>query len=335
MLNVAVIGAGNIARAAHLPAWRAQPDARVTLLVDTRREIAEALGREFEIPRVATAYQEALSDPAIDAVDICLPHHLHQEVALAALAAGKHVLKEKPVALDLAAARDLIAAARTAPGMFMLAENWRYMPVVIAAADLIRSGAPGRPFMLKAAMEFYAHFEPDAWRLRRAEAGGGVLLDSGIHTVAVARMLMGEVAAVSALRGPQVWQDLAPSEDTLGMLARFASGALGLLDFSWRARWPQSRFSFEVFTTESHLSLDLKAGTLAITRGSEREERAYPPSSGFAEEVRHFLDCLRDGGRPLTTALEETRSLAVVLAAYRSVESGRVERPEPIENDGP
>ncbi|MCL4545406.1 MAG: Gfo/Idh/MocA family oxidoreductase [Chloroflexi bacterium] len=330
MLNVALIGAGGIARGAHLPAWRVQPDAEVTLLVDVRLDAAQKLAQEFGIPRVSADVQSAFEDPSIDVVDLCLPHNLHVPMALAALRAGKHVLLEKPIAVNLPSARQIIAASQEAHSIFMQAENWRYQPVSVAAADLLRSGVLGDPFMLKVSMEFYFRSKEGSWRMQREVSGGGVLIDSGIHAVSVARMLMGEIREVIAARGRQIWDELAPSEDTIAILTHFAGGSIGIIDFSWSTHHERSYFGFEVFGTDGSLSFDLASGGLTIIRDGRREERQVPWSSGFTEEIRHFLDCIRDGRQPKTTAVEEARTLAAVLAAYQSVDTRQWTAPESL-----
>ena len=333
MVRIAILGAGSIVQNAHLPAWQAQPDAEVVAIVDIRPDVAERVAREHGIPRWATDYHEVLADPAVDVVDLCLPHHLHAPVAIDCLRAGKHLLIEKPIALDLDSARQMARAADEHGRVLMVGENWRYAPATVEAERLIRGGAVGTPFLLKAAMEF--DFRPQEeqgnWRLQRDQAGGGVLLDSGIHTMAVARAVMGEMTEVTAFRGKQVWPELAPSEDTLGLLARFADGSIGVLDFTWRAQREHYYFAFEVLGTEATVSFDIGTGELALTRDGQREERPQPRSSGFQEEIRHLLDCLRDGTRPRTAGLEEARTLAAILAAYRSVESRRTEPVEAVE----
>ncbi|MBA3414078.1 MAG: Gfo/Idh/MocA family oxidoreductase, partial [Chloroflexia bacterium] len=220
MTRIAILGAGSIVQNAHLPAWRQHADAEVACLVDVRAEVAERVARDHGIPAWSADYRAVLADPTIEAIDLCLPHHLHAPVALECLLAGKHLLIEKPIALDLPSALAVVAAAEEAGRLLMVAENWRYAPATVEAERLIRDGAIGAPFLLKAAMEFYLRpaAAGDNWRLRQDHAGGGVLLDSGIHTMSVARLLMGEMVEVAAVRGKQLWSELAPSEDTLALL---------------------------------------------------------------------------------------------------------------------
>lgn len=335
-MNVAVIGAGGIARAAHLPAWKALESARVArvaMVVDLRRDAADAVAAEFGIPRAASDVRDALDDPTIDAVDICLPHHLHATMALAALAAGKHVLLEKPLAIDAPSARQVVAAADRAAArgtIFMAAENWRYAPVAVESAEIVRSGALGEPVLLRSSLEMRLTLAEGAWRTRRDLSGGGVLLDSGIHAVSVARLLMGEVVGVVAMRGKQLLPALAPAEDTIALLARFADGSCGVLDFSWRSPRRPSRYAFEVIATEGSLKFDVVTGSVEVSRGRGDERRSLDRSNGVREEIRHFAECVRDGRQPRTTARVEAGSLAVVLAAYASLETGAPTVPEDL-----
>lgn len=333
VIRVAILGAGNIVQNRHLPAWKTQSDATVESIVDTRAELAKQVSHEYGIPKWTTDYREVLLDDSIDTVDLCLPHHLHASIGRECLEAGKHLLIEKPIALDLESARKLIKTAETNGRLLMVAENWRYAAVTVEALQVLRSGEIGSPLLLKAAMEF--NFQPrqsndQNWRLQHQNAGGGVLLDSGIHTISVSRLFMGEIMEVSAFRGRQTWPELAPSEDTLAMIARFDNESVGVLDFTWRGHRFEACWAFEVLGSEGTLSFDVFSGRLTVERQGDRVERLQSKSSGFPEEIRYFLDCLQDDTLPRTTGLEEARTLAAVLAAYRSVESGSAETVETV-----
>lgn len=332
MYRVAILGAGGIVQSRHLPAWKEQPDAEVSVIVDTRADIAGQVALEHGIARSETDYRTVLNDDTIDIVDLCLPHHLHAEIGLHCMQAGKHLLMEKPIALDLESARELIRTSEAQGKLLMVAENWRYVPVTVEANRLLQAGEIGTPHLLKAAMEFNNKLESGQtnWRLQRQQAGGGVLIDSGIHTMSVARMLFGEIQQVAAFRGRQTWPELAPSEDTLAMIIQFADESVGTLDFTWRGRRQRPQWSFEVLGSEATLIFDVYSGAMAIERDGEREDRPQPSSYGFMEEIRHFLDCLQSGRHTPTTGYEEARTLAAVIAAYRSAESRRAESVEEI-----
>src|SRR3712207_6870312 len=138
-VRVAVIGAGLVAQRSHLPAYVASEEAELTALVSGRVETAERVAAEFGGPRVLRSWEEAVADPSIDAIDICAPNYLHAPIAVAAARAGKHVLVEKPMAMSVEEADAMVAAAREAGVVLMVAHNLRYVPIY----ETVKRGAAG------------------------------------------------------------------------------------------------------------------------------------------------------------------------------------------------
>ncbi|MGH7627923.1 MAG: Gfo/Idh/MocA family protein, partial [Gemmatimonadales bacterium] len=153
-------------------------------------EHAREFGRRFD-GRAFERVDEALADPAVDAVVIALPHDLQADVAERALRAGKHVLIEKPIAIDMEAGERLVQAAEEAGRCLAVAEEYRLSPLVQAAHSLIRQGLLGRICWAQVAAA--GTYQPEQeWKRRRASMGGGVLIDVGVHYVDVLRFWFGE-----------------------------------------------------------------------------------------------------------------------------------------------
>lgn len=332
MKQVAIVGAGGIS-VAHYNGWKQQPDASLALVVDADEGLARARSEEWGVGRWAKDYQVALEDPDIEAVDLCLPHHLHVPVATDFLRAGKHVLCEKPVARNLAELEALTQVVQGSRSIFMVAENWRHAPAAVKVEELLTAGTIGEPFMLKSCVEFRMRTQtlnrsPFLWRKKPELSGGGVLLDSGIHNVSLTRALLGDPESVIALRGKQVRQELAPIEESLLLLAKFPDGVIGTISFSWMAAWDKGHFDFTVMGSEGLLHANIEGGMLEVFNADrERTQSLAFDSNGFTEEIRHFLDCIATGSQPKTNVVTEGKAVKVVLAAYRSLESGRWERP--------
>ena len=162
-----------------------------------RRERANALAGTQGATRVTTDYHMALDDPAVDAVDICLPHNLHAAVAVAAAQAGKHILCEKPMAGTLDEADRMIAAAQAAGVILMIAENVHFDPLVRKVRALLDAGAIGRPALIQMTRECYLNrsfLEERRWFLDRHAAAGGIMMSGGIHDFETMRMLLGEMS---------------------------------------------------------------------------------------------------------------------------------------------
>jgi predicted dehydrogenase len=326
-VNVALVGAGRIAEVAHLPAWRTRRDARVTVVVDADAGRAESLARGAAIAEWTTDYRAVIQRPDVDAVDICLPPHLHRPVTEDCLAAGKHVLLEKPLATTLPDARRLVAAARQSGRVLMIAENWPFSTAARRAQALLTEGVLGEVFLVKAHHEagFYIDRARDArgWVQRLEEAGGGYLMDAGIHTISLARHLCGEFASVFAQASPAT-PPTALEEDVV-LVARFRSGALGAFDFTGRSRHlGERRLGFSLFGSRGVCDFDVWSGRVSWTVDGVRQDVEDARfSRGFAEEIAHFLDCITSGKPPLTSAEQQVASVATVLAIYRSVHEQR------------
>ena len=185
--NVAVIGAGNWSKN-HLIGWRAQTDVKITWVVRSTEEKARARADEWGVENSTSDYRKVLADPQVHIVDLVLPHDMHAEVTLAALKAGKHVVLEKPIAHNLADAKEIVHAARDSNLKVMIAENWNYATVIQRAKSLIDEGVIGRPFMIRSVLDLDVRgaFTGIEWRHQPGRTGGGVLIDAGIHGVSAA-----------------------------------------------------------------------------------------------------------------------------------------------------
>jgi len=146
-LRVGVLGAGSWARSAHLPGWRRDPRCEVTVLCDVVRERAVEAAEQLGIRRVSDDWETVVRDPALDVIDIATPSHTHFDLAMAALAAGKHVLCEKPVAYDFRDTRRAAEAARTRGLLTKVGLTFRYSPGLQYAKALIDEGFVGQPFI--------------------------------------------------------------------------------------------------------------------------------------------------------------------------------------------
>ena len=334
-IRVAMIGCG-WAGMVHAQAF-GRRGATVRWAVDTQRERAAALAGMQPETAVATEYGPALDDPAVDIVDICLPHHLHASVAVAAAQAGKHILCEKPMAASLEEADRMIDAAREAGVVLMIAENVRFDPLFQQIRALLDAGTIGRPALIQMTRECYltrSFLEDRRWFLDREAAAGGIMMSGGIHDFETMRLLIGEVASVSALRAPQRFAEM-EGDDTSVALVRFADGAVGTLVESFIMKSLITASGPEVHT----LRIDGALGSLSVQDGrtiqlfSERPEFLpggalaqhsiyVPEANTFELEVEHLLTCLRTGKEPMTSGRSQRRPLEIVLAAYQSMASG-------------
>jgi UDP-N-acetylglucosamine 3-dehydrogenase len=238
-VRVAVIGAGLVAQRSHLPAYLASEEAELTAVVSGRAETAARVAAEFGNPRVLPTWEEATADPEIEAIDVCTPNHLHAPIAIAAARAGKHVIVEKPMALSVAEADAMVAAAREAGVVLMVAHNLRYVPIYETVKQVVSDGTIGRPLAVRGV---FMHAGPDEfwgatsdWFWQSDQAGGGALFDMGIHMIDLVRWFVGEpVAEVTAMTARSVKPT--PFDDNAIALLRFAGGAIASVQASPTAR---------------------------------------------------------------------------------------------------
>jgi predicted dehydrogenase len=189
-LRVGMVGAGAIAQVAHLPSYRRLRNVTVTALCDQDPTKLRLVQSKYGIPRTFRAYEELLACEDVDAVDICLPNNLHHGAVLAALAANKHVLCEKPLALRSEEVREILAAQAGSGRRLLVGMNNRFRDDSIRLKRFIEAGELGEPFFIKTGwLKRREAIVPSRWRYRKEVAGGGVFVDLGVQVLDLALWL--------------------------------------------------------------------------------------------------------------------------------------------------
>jgi predicted dehydrogenase len=280
---------------------------------------AEAYRRRFGGFAAFASYEAAAADPRVDAVIVCTPHHLHEAHARLAAEHGKAVLLEKPIARTLSEADAILAAARSAGVVLMVAENAHFVPAFAATRAYVRAGAIGELRQIVVSARGYRR--PAGWRTRRAEMGGGLLIDGGIHYLHLLRDWAGPVEDLVALAPAKTFP--AEGEDTVFVMLRFRSGAVAALANSIAApRLPRWQWAW-LTGTEGSLGVDHRGRALWLRGRSGTRARAFVRDRrGLVAQLTEFVAAVREG-RPPTLPPESAREdLALVLAAYRSLDLG-------------
>ena len=281
---------------------------------------AEAYAQAYQGREAYGSYEAAASDPRIQAVYLCTPHHLHREHALVAARAGKHILVEKPIARTLEEAHDMVTEARRAGVTLMVAENYRFMAAVRRAKELIDSGALGSLRLVQLQEE--AAMVTAQWRREPDLNGGGVFIDGGIHKVDILVYLAGmpqQVFAASLPRGPHAGE----AEDGVLMMTRSLDGAVGVINHSWTAAQRPGPPWVSISGLKGHIYFEVGAPWLKLDDGrEERILRFDDDQNGLAPMVREFRDSILESREPLTSGAVGIEDLSVVLKAYESVERG-------------
>lgn len=228
----------------------------------------EETARRYGWLSTTSRWQDVVADPAIDAVSILTPGRLHCEMALAAAANGKHILCEKPLALDAGEAARMYAAAEAAGIRHMVNFNYRRVPAVALARQWIEEGRLGRIFHIRCSYQQDWPLDPETpfvWRFDKSVAGAGSMADKGSHVVDLARYLVGEFAEVAAAteifvkqRKEDGVQREVTTDDAAVFTARFHNGALGLFLTSRMAAGHKNRLAVEVNGSKGSLRWDLE-----------------------------------------------------------------------------
>ena len=288
---------------------------------------SETMIETYAEATIEQSYTEILARPDIIAVDLCLPHHLHADMMIAAAKAGKHILCEKPLAMTIADCDRMIAAAQEHKVVLMHGENLRMGAHIERAAEMVQSGVVGKVVGIQGTFAYWqrAHMNT-GWRGRSVEAGGGMLIDGGIHLIDAMRHIGGDVIAVQAMTGAYR-DDTGDGEDLAIINLRYAGGHYGQVFACHSTQGRGGTPLLTVYGTEGVLSLDpYHSDTLLLFKpGQEPHAETLPASwqSTFVREVTHFLDVLQHGV-PLRARPEDGReNLRLVLAAYESARTGQ------------
>ena len=294
-------------------------------------DIDEEQARERAEPhqaRVYTAYEDLLANPDIDMVDITVPHYLHYPIALAALAKGKHVLVEKPMAMTAAQAWELIEAAQHANVRFTVAENTHFVAAYQEAERVLQAGTLGEIRLVRTCI---AGSEVERIRNEANWVGSnenqGVLLDSGVHTFYLLKWLFGGVTDIQAI----AYKLLPESQvdDHALAFGHLANGAVFATTQSCVTEAPWSE-RLEIHGSEGSLIVDQLANPPAIyfhgsndIDGTPLPEVSFEPLAwkylSIVAEVQDFVQAIREERAPLIDPLYGHHALQVVEAAYRSV----------------
>lgn len=324
--GLAVLGCGWIARrhAAAAKALRGE-----IALSFASRDLARAEAYRAEFGGVAAygSYEAAAADPAVDGVVICTPHDHHLAGTLLAVSHGKHVLVEKPIARTLAEADHMIRAARDAGVRLMVAENFRFMPAFRAVRTLVADRWLGALRQIHITAWGYRAYT--GWRCSANAMGGGTLIDGGIHYVDLLLQWGGQATRVFALSPPRTLVRM-EGEDTVSLLVEFTDGVVGFLSNSL-ATPGIPRLQWSTLTgSDGALFVDHRGRFLWLRSRRGQRVRIFARGDwrGYRAMLAELVEAVRAARASEMDGIEGRRDLALVLAAYRSVETGQPEEVE-------
>jgi len=353
-IGVGVIGAHDWAEAAHLPGYAAYERAKLVAICDIDIERAKRMAQRFAIPSVYADHRELLSDTGVDMVDVCTPSHTHLRLSRDTIAAGKHVLSEKPLA-DAASDAFAVAASAERRGVrTKLGFTFRYSPAIRRLRAWIAAGTLGEIFHIQGFEQNSQFLDPDV-PLRQVAPGAArdslipaSVVGYGSHLVDLMRWCGGEFSAVCAsmhnfvpervVRGEPGRQRIAIDDGTVG-LVEFASGAQGVLQTSFVAVGNYPGVELRVYGSRGAAIARLiaergVAETLSFASSHDVNFRSVPPETAtfppgtdlatpwpelyYRNLVRHFIDEIADGSAAECTFYDGAKSQEIVNALVRS-----------------
>ncbi|MBN1342736.1 MAG: Gfo/Idh/MocA family oxidoreductase [Phycisphaerae bacterium] len=321
MLNVAVVGCGGMSggyrRAFEQLGSRVRVVAAVDVVQDRAKAAAEELGAE-----PATDYRTVLD--GVDAVMLILPHHLHHPIAMECLAAGKHVLLEKPLAISEAECLDLIQASEKARRVLMIAYCMRFHPLVVRLKELIDNKTYGDVFQLSIWTEQHTRYPRDHWASKAATLGGGQLFSHGCHYIDLLLWFLGRPVEGTHM-GTNYCTPWMEKEGTSNVAMKFESGALGYHFGTWGAKGTRLGYSFHAHCAEGMIEAHASIGKLFAHVG-DKEELLEECELGkhVGNEIVHFIDCIETGRPPLTDARSSLQGLRAIWRLYDAEQKGVV-----------
>lgn len=349
-IKIGIVGAGAIAVHGHIPSFQASPGAEIVAICDTNLERAQAAAAKFNIPAAYSDYQEMIAKAGLDAISIGVPNALHAPVALAAFAAGLHVLSEKPMATSIADGEAMVAAAKQAGKVLAVNMSNRPRPEVLMVRQMVSEGRLGKISYANGRLIRRTGIPGfGSWFTRKELSGGGSLMDIGVHMLDMVMYIL-DFPKVSAVRGelqmihgPQGrgiggWgMDKIPGgtfnvDDLAAIHLRLADGGLVTIEVTWafygrneeRIQIAGSEMGVdyfpELYGKESPMRLyrDDPSGPIeiipSIPRGDERV---------WALGLTRFVQACRGEAEPIASGEDGLAILRLLDATNRSAAEGR------------
>ncbi|MFC5448820.1 Gfo/Idh/MocA family protein [Paenibacillus aestuarii] len=344
-VRIGIIGAGNIG-GVHMKEFSKLADrCEITTVTDAYSPLAEARAQEFGIAKVAASPEELIHSADVDAVIIGVPNQHHAPLAIQAIEAGKHVLLEKPMGINSDAARQILKASKASDKVVMVGHQMRFEAVPMQIKQQVERGELGKIYTAKTGW-FRRKGIPGwgTWFTRMDQSGGGPLIDIGVHMLDLALYLMGNPKPVSVFGstyaefgprrkgigtwGKPDWNGVYDVEDLATALIKMEDGSTLTLEVSWAVHMDTDNTPFiHLMGSEGGASYRGPKGKL-LTEKFDRaiETELSKPENDEGERLRlsrHFLDCIRDGKQPITSALTGFTNNLVLDAIYESSRTGQ------------
>jgi predicted dehydrogenase len=326
--RIGLLGLGAIAQVVHLPIIHSLPGVKLAGVCDVDRSKASAIASRFGVERVYRDDDEVFADADLDAIVICTPSYLHHTQCIAGLESGKHVLVEKPLAINPEEGAQVIAAAERSGKTLMVAMNNRYRPDIQALKPFVQNGELGNVFLVRGAwLNRKMRVVRPTWRHRKETAGGGALMDLGVQTLDLALWFLDfpEASSVMCHTHPGEGMEV---EDSAALIVRLTNGNAISLSLSWSLVADRDRHYMRVLGTRGSGSIQPLAVHKEIEQGMLDVTPQLPPgrenmyTASYRDELEDFVETAR-GNRPSEPPREQVPLMKLVALAYESAAQKR------------
>ncbi len=340
-IRIGIIGAGNIAQSQHIPAYLRLKDVELVAVCDLKEERAKEVAEKYGMKYSTTSINDLVALEELDAVDICAWNNAHAQAAIAAAAAGKHILCEKPMALNVQQAEEMLKASKKSGKVFMMGFVNRFRPDSIVLKDMLDTGKFGEIYYSKTGW-LRRRGTPLGWFTDTSKAGGGPVIDIGVHVIDLTWYLMGKPKPISVsatvhkdklgnykTKGVGRWVAFDTdnlkfdTEDSAAGIIRFENGASMNFEVSWAINAKDTGIYSHIFGTKAGASLN----PFAIYGEDADYLMDSTPTIGkddrFFNEISHFIDCIKTGSQPVSSAQDGLEIQKILNGIYDSAKAGK------------
>lgn len=342
-IRTAVIGTGSISDF-HLKSYARHPDAELVAVCDLNGERARQKADQFGAAKSYSDYKELLADPDIDAVSVCTWNNTHAEISIAALRAGKHVLVEKPLCTTVEEALRIREAVEETGKQLMIGYVRRYDPNARLLKEFVDKGEFGDLYYAKAS-SIRRHGNPGGWFADRSRSGGGPLIDIGVHMIDLCWYMMGRPKAVTVsgntyrklgnranIRNLSHYKaaDWDPKvntvEDLASAMIRFENGASLQVDVSFALHAQKDEASIKLYGDKGGFEIDPEIVIVTEKHDTilnvtpQTDHRGFHFEAAFQSEIDHFVECVREGRKPISPVEDGVEMMKILNAVYESAE---------------
>jgi predicted dehydrogenase len=320
--KIGVIGLGGIAQLVHLPILSKLGNVEITAVAETNKNRLKTVGEKFGITKLYHDYKEILANENVDAVIIATPTNTHAEIAVECLKAKKHVLIEKPIAINLAEAKAINEAAKKSKKQMMIGMNLRYRPDAMMMKSLVNSGELGEIFYIRCGW-LRKQSSEQKWFLNKNQSGGGVIIDLGILILDLALWILKDkkMKSVTVQKFNHNTKDV---EDSAVGMVRFENDQIVSFEVSWGLHSEWDKFHLAAFGTEgtAHLNPLRAYKRLETNRIDYTLANSVNPTNLFKKsyenELKHFVGMVRENSLITSSGDDAVMLMRLLEAMYKS-----------------